>query len=119
MISASVKPRPASGPIFRPAPTSPRATKPAATMPRHFVRSMFVPAKPSSAGRRVIEAMTVAKTVSEAVMPSPPMNPMPMKSMPNRETTTVAPANTTDRPAVSMAMPIDSRISWPACSCSR
>ena len=58
-------------------------------------------------------------TVSDAVMPSPPTKPMPMSSMPSSEITTVAPANTTERPAVSMAMPIDSRTSCPACSCSR
>ena len=43
----------------------------------------------------------------------------PMSSMPSSEMTTVVPANSTDRPAVSMAMAIDSRTSWPAWSCSR
>ena len=38
---------------------APRATKPAAMRPRHFVRSMLRPAKPSSAGSRVIDASTV------------------------------------------------------------
>ena len=109
----------ASGAIPRPTPTSASATNPAAIRPRHFVRSMLRPANPSSAGSRVIDASTVNRTVSDAVTPRPPTNPMPMKSMPNSEMTTVAPANTTERPAVSIAMPIDSRMSWPACSCSR
>ena len=39
------------------------------------------------------------------------MKPMPISSMPSSEMTTVAPANTTERPAVSMAMPTDSRTS--------
>ena len=42
-----------------------------------------------------------------------------MSSMPSSEMTTVVPANRTDRPAVSMAMPTDSRTVWPAWSCSR
>ncbi len=67
----------------------------------------------------MIEASTVANTVSEAVMPRPPMKPIPMNSIPKSEMTTVAPANTTERPAVSMAMPTDSRTVCPACSCSR
>ena len=33
--------------------------------------------------------------------------------------TTVMPANSTERPAVSMAIVIDSRTVWPAWSCSR
>ena len=102
-----------------PTPTSAIAANPAAIRPRHFVRSMLRPANPSRAGSRVIDASTVKRTVRDAVRPRPPTNPMPMKNMPNSETTTVAPANTTERPAVSIAMPIDSRVSWPACSCSR
>ena len=39
------------------------------------------------------------------------MNPMPMRSIPRSEITTVAPAKTTERPAVSIAMAIDSRTS--------
>ena len=80
---------------------------------------MLSPAKPRSAGSSVIDATTVTATVSEAVMPRPPTNPMPMSSMPSSEITTVTPANTTERPAVSMAIATDSRPSWPAWSCSR
>jgi hypothetical protein len=71
---------------------------------------MFSPAKPSSAGSRVIDATTVTATVTDAVMPSPPMNPMPMNNMLSSEMTTVAPANVTERPAVSMAIEMDSRM---------
>ena len=85
--------------------------KPAATRPRHLVRSMLSPEKPRRAGSNVMEASTVAATVRLAVTPSPLMNPIPMRNIPKSEITTVAPANTTERPAVSIAMPIDSRTS--------
>jgi hypothetical protein len=39
--------------------------------------------------------------------------------MPSREMTTVPPAKTTDRPAVSLAVRIDSRIVCPLWSCPR
>ena len=42
-----------------------------------------------------------------------------MVQRPSSEITTVRPANTTDRPAVSMAMATDSRDVCPAWSCSR
>ena len=65
------------------------------------------------------EATTVAATVKDAVMPRPLMKPIPMSNMPRSEITTVVPANTTERPAVSMATTTDSRTVWPRCSCSR
>ena len=67
----------------------------------------------------MIDAATVTATVTDAVMPSPLTNPIPMSSMPSSEMTTVKPANTTERPAVSIAVPIDSRMPCPACNCSR
>jgi hypothetical protein len=42
-----------------------------------------------------------------------------MSIMLSSEITTVQPAKTTDRPAVSMAVVTDSRTVWPAWSCSR
>ncbi len=105
--------------IPRPAPMRPRATKPAAIRPRRRVSSMRVPAKPMRAGSRVSEATTVRATVTEALTARPCTKGTPIRSMPRREMTTVMPANSTERPAVSMAMPTDSRTSWPAWSCSR
>jgi hypothetical protein len=46
-------------------------------------------------------------------------NVTPMSIMLSSEITTVQPAKTTDRPAVSMAVVTDSRTVWPAWSCSR
>ncbi len=119
VINASANPIPASAITPSPSPTSPSATKPEAVRPRQRVCSILLPAKPSRAGRSVTDASTVTATVTAAVMPRPPTNPTPISSMPSKEMATVAPANTTERPAVSIAMPIDSRISWPAWSCSR
>ena len=65
------------------------------------------------------EASTVTITTEVAATARPCTNATPMSSMPSSEITTVMPANSTDRPAVSMAMPMDSRTSWPVWSCSR
>ena len=62
---------------------------------------------------RIRVARTVTATVMAAVTPSPPTNETPINSMPSKEMTTVAPANTTERPAVSIAMPVDSRMLCP------
>jgi hypothetical protein len=77
------------------------------------------PAKPTSAGSSVTEAATVTATVMAAVIARPRTKPTLMTSMPSTEMTTVMPAKTTERPAVSSAIPIDSRIVWPVWSCSR
>ena len=45
----------------------------------------------------------VTSTVTAAPVANPLMNDRPMMNMPSSEMTTVAPANTTARPAVSMA----------------
>ena len=107
------------GATSSPKPTSPTATRVAAMSPRRLVFSMFSPAKPRKAGSSVSDAKTVSATVTDAVTARPCTKPMPMRSMPSTETTTVAPANSTARPAVSMAMATDSRTVWPAWSCSR
>jgi hypothetical protein len=108
-----------NGVISRPTPTSAKATSPAARSPRHRVSSTLSPAKPSSAGSRVTDATTVTATVVAALTARPYTYPRPISTMPSREITTVAPAKTADRPAVSIAIRIDSRIGCPSWSCSR
>ena len=80
---------------------------------------MRSPANPMRAGSSVREATTVRATVTEALTARPWTKGTPMSSMPSNEMTTVIPAKRTERPAVSMAMLIDVRTSWPAWSCSR
>ncbi len=77
-------------------------------IPRHRVTSIRGPAKPSSAGNSVIDEIIVTATVVAAPMPSPEMNSRPINNMPSSETTTVTPANTTARPAVSIALTVAS-----------
>ncbi len=101
--TAAPAPARARGWIPRPRPSRASEANPAATRPRQRVTSMRSPANPSRAGRRVTEATIVAATVTEAAMPRPEMNARPISSMPSRETTTVMPAKTTARPAVSIA----------------
>ena len=63
-----------------------------------------VPAKPSSAGSSVIDAIIVtATTIGGADGEAATRTPTSMTSMPSSEMTTVVPANRTARPAVSMA----------------
>ena len=76
---------------------------------------MLVPTKPSSAGSRVTAASTVTATTDAAPMPSPLMKASPIASMPSRAMMTVSPANTTARPAVSIAVTTAVSGSWPAC----
>ncbi len=115
VMMASGKPT-SSGEIFRPAPNRAMARKPAAMMPRHRVTSTRCWAKPSSAGSRVIDATIVTATVVAAPMPRPDTNCNPMSSMPSSDTTTVRPANTTARPAVSIALTV---ASWNDCPARR
>ena len=61
----------------------------------------------------------VTATTAAAPTPRPLTRSTPMRSMPSREMTTVAPAKVTARPEVSMAMATDSPTVWPARSCSR
>ena len=58
-------------------------------------------------------------TTAAAATARPCTNVTPMTSMPSSEMTTVNPAKSTERPAVSMAIWTDSRTVWPAWSCSR
>ena len=76
--------------------------------PRQRVTSTRSPANPRSAGSRVSDATTVVATTSAAEMARPETNETPMTSIPRNEITTVAPAKVTARPAVSIAMAIDS-----------
>ena len=98
---------------------SARATRPAAIRPRQRVTSTRSPAKPSRAGSRVSEAIIVMATTTAAPMARPETKLSCMISMPMREMTTVVPANSTARPAVSMAMSVDDSMLWPLCRFSR
>ena len=79
------------------------AANPAAIRPRQRVTSIRSWASANSAGSRVIEASRVRNTVAAAAMPSPATNFSPINNMPSSDSTTVMPANTTARPAVSIA----------------
>ena len=67
------------------------------------------PNAPSSAGRSVSEPTIVSSTASAAAIAGPLRNEMPSSTMPSRATTTVEPANSTERPAVSMAVRVAAR----------
>ena len=56
----------------------------------------------------------VASTVTDTPIPMPPSHPRPTSSRPSIEMTTVAPANTTARPAVSIALTVAARGEWPS-----
>ena len=86
-----------------PRPSSESEANPAAMRPRQRVTSIRLAAIAIRAGSRVIDASSVTATVDAAAMPRPAMNSRPISSMPSRETTTVTPAKTTARPAVSIA----------------
>ena len=98
-----------SGVKLRPAPTRASAASPAAIRPRQRVSSTRSPAKPSSAGSSVTDATIVTATTEAAPMANPVTKLTPMINMPISEMTTVVPANTTARPAVSMAIDVASR----------
>lgn len=95
-----------------PAPSSARETQAAATRPRQRVISTFSRAKPSRAGSSVVEAIIVTPTVIAAARPIPATNSRPISRSPSSDTTTVMPAKTTARPAVSMAAMVATSGSW-------
>ena len=110
-----------SGVIFRPTPTSADGDEAGGDEAAPAGASRCGrPAKPSSAGSSVSDAATVmATTDGRADGQALHERDTPMSSMPSSEMTTVMPANSTERPAVSMAIATDSRTVWPAWSCSR
>ena len=67
------------------------------------------PNAPSRAGRSVSEPTIVNSTASAAAIAGPLRNEMPSSTMPSSATTTVEPANSTERPAVSMAVRVAAR----------
>ena len=85
------------------------------------VRATFTrrPNAPSSAGSRVSDPTIVSATASAAAIAGPFRSPMPSVSMPSSATTTVVPANSTERPAVSIAVSVDSRTSAPESALGR
>ena len=80
---------------------------------------MLPPMKPSMAGSRVSAASMVMTTPAAAAIPRERLTSRPTTSRPRTETTTVVPANSTARPAVSMAVTTASTGSCPAASASR
>ena len=74
-------------------------------MPRTLVVAIRFLISPSTAGSRVIEPAITIETVIAADSPKPATNGSPMSSRPSSDTTTVAPAKTTERPAESSAAP--------------
>ena len=64
---------------------------------------MARPAKPRTAGSRVIDATITTATVTEVPTAMPFTKSTPMRNRPSNEMITVQPAKTTARPAVSMA----------------
>ena len=87
--------------------------------PRQRVTSTRSPARPSSAGSSVIEVIMVTSTVTATPIPMPVTQPIPMISSPRSDTTTVTPAKSTARPAVSIAATVASRGERPAWRPSR
>ena len=79
------------------------AAKPAMIRPRQRVTSRRSWVNARRAGSNVIDANRVTNTVAAAAIPRPAMNGRPISSMPSSDSTTVMPANTTARPAVSIA----------------
>ena len=65
---------------------------------------MLRPVNPSSAGSSVSAASITASTVTTAENATPGTYGWFIVSMPSSEMTTVIPANTTDRPAVAIAI---------------
>ena len=83
------------------------ATRAAMIRPRRGVTSTRSPAKPSSAGSSVNDAMSVMATTTAAPIARPDTKLSCMMSMPISEMTTVVPAKSTERPAVSMATSVE------------
>ena len=80
---------------------------------------MLYPAKPRSAGSSVRAANITASTVATAEKATPATYGWFMVSMPRSEIMTVIPANTTDRPAVPIAIDTAVRGSLPLASSVR
>ena len=107
------------GVIDKPAPSSATANRAAAMMPRRRVVSILVAAYDRHAGSNVKLASMVTATAMLAPIPRPEMNFNPINSIPSSEMTTVAPANNTARPAVSIAAMIASSSEYPSVRFSR
>ena len=72
---------------------------------------MLRPTKPSTAGSSVTDASIVRSTPVAAATASADVRSVPITNSPSTEITTVPPANSTARPAVSMAS-IDGILRW-------
>jgi hypothetical protein len=69
---------------------------------------MFVPMRPSRAGRNVMATSTATDTVIATATPMLAISGMPTRVSPSIEITTVTPAKITDRPAEWVASATDS-----------
>lgn len=87
--------------------------------PRRRVTSTRSLAKPSRAGSRVSEAIIVNATTTAAPMARPDTKLSCMINMPSNEMTTVVPANSTARPAVSIAITVEASMLCPLWRFSR
>ena len=82
-------------------------------------RSIRRPILLSIAGRSVSDAVMVSSTASDEATAGPYRNATPRANMPRSAITTVAPANSTARPEVSMALTTASSTSSPSRSPAR
>jgi hypothetical protein len=82
-------------------------------------RACRVPVKESSAGSSVSEAITVMATVAAAAIATPFSSGWRSTSSPSMPMTTVAPAVSTARPAVRMAVTTASAGRAPSCGSLR
>ena len=94
--------------IPSPTPIKATAINPAAISPRRRVNSMRSPAKPNKAGSNVSEANSVSATTTAMPIAMPETKLSCMISSPSSEITTVEPAKTTARPAVFIAISVES-----------
>ena len=80
---------------------------------------MLLPTKPSTAGSSVTAASIVISTPSEMPIARPCTAGTSISSIPSTAMTTVVPANTTERPAVSSASTTALSGWWPSRSACR
>ena len=91
-----------------PNPSSATPISAEAATPRTRVVPTRSPRRPMAAGSSVTDPAITRATVVAAARPSPATNGRPMSSRPSSDTTTVAPAKITDRPAESRAAAVAS-----------
>ena len=83
------------------------------------VLSIRVPTQPRSAGSRVSDPSTIMSTPIDEAIATPCTKSRPMRHRPSSEMITVAPANSTARPLVSIDSATESSTSRPSRNPSR